>query len=532
MSSERQSLVELGVEAVKEGYGFFIGNTLSTLILAIGSIAIARLLGSENYGVYSLSFIIPSMLVLFTSLGIDQSLIKYVSEYASKKLYSDIRGMFQASLIFKLVMGATTTIIIYLLAESLASNLLNRPYMTSLIKISSLLILFQALYTLCSNFFIGFGKASVAGALATLQALVKVSLIIVLLILGFQTWGAVFGHVFGYVVAAIIGLFISTLMIRGRNSSDDPRPKSQISFIKPLISYGLPLYASTIFTVMAQQYNNLVLARYASNAQVGSYMAAMNLSMIIMLVSTPIATVLYPSFSKIEVMGRDKLARAFELAAKYSILLIAPTAMFVSAFSENLVIVVYGENFTSAIPYLSLYAAFCSIIPLLSVEMSYFNGVGLPKKTLTSTLISFLLILPLSPILAHFLNVIGVIFAIIIAQLASMIYATNFIIKKEMISFNGHQILKIYLASLASAAISLMAMRIVSLHVLSSLIIGGILFLTFYVTFIALLKILDEGDYYNLSEILGRLRFVGRLAKVIISYMRLIDERFRRSRKA
>ena len=127
---------------------------------------------------------------------------------------------------------------------------------------------------------------------------------------------------------------------------------------------------------------------------------------------------------------------------------------------------------------------------------------------------------------------IGVIFAIIIAQLASMIYATNFIIKKEMISFNGHQILKIYLASLASAAISLMVVRIVSLHVLSSLIIGGILFLTFYVTFIALLKILDEGDYYNLSEILGRLRFIGRLAKVIISYMRLIDERFRRSRKA
>ena len=133
--------MELGIEAAKEGYGLFIGNTLSTLILAIGSIAIARLLGSENYGVYSLSLIIPSMLVLFTSLGIDQSLIKYVSEYSSKKFYSNIRGMFQASLLFKLVMGAATTIIIYLLAGSLASNLLNRPYMTSLIKISSLLIL-------------------------------------------------------------------------------------------------------------------------------------------------------------------------------------------------------------------------------------------------------------------------------------------------------------------------------------------------------------------------------------------------------
>lgn len=164
MSSERQGLLELGIEAAKEGYGFFIGNTLSTLILAIGSIAIARLLGSENYGVYSLSFIIPSMLVLFTSLGIDQSLIKYVSEYSSKKLYSSIREMFQASLLFKLIIGAAATITIYLLADAIASDLLNRPYMAPLIRIPSLLILFQALYTLCSNFFIGFDRASLAGA--------------------------------------------------------------------------------------------------------------------------------------------------------------------------------------------------------------------------------------------------------------------------------------------------------------------------------------------------------------------------------
>jgi len=532
MPSDSPSLWRIGAETAREGYGLFLGNTISTIILAIGSIAIARLLGSENYGLYSLSFIIPSMLILFTGLGVDQSLIKYVSEYSSKELYSDVRGMFQASLLFKLVTGAFTTIIVYLLAGSLASNLLNRPYMTPLLQISSLLILFQALYTLCSNLFIGLGRASISGALATLQALVKVSLIIALLLLGFQTWGAVFGHVSGYVAAAITGLSISMLMLRDRNRSQGRRSIPQISHVKSLISYGLPLYASTIFTVMAQQYNNVVLAWFASNAQVGSYVAAINLSTIIMLVSTPIASVLYPSFSRLEVMGRDKLSKAFELAVKYSILLIAPTAMFVSAFSKDLVVTVYGEGFRSAIPYLSLYAAFCSIIPLLSVELSYFNGVGLPRKTLASTIISFLVILPLSPILAYFLNVIGVIIAIIISQLAAMIYATNLIIKMEMIHLNSRQILKIYLASAASAAISSITSSAISSHPLPSLIIGGILFLSSYITLTALLRALDEEDYLNLSRILGGLRLVGRLARAAISYMRLIDERLSRSRKA
>jgi len=60
-------------------------------------------------------------------------------------------------------------------------------------------------------------KGPISEALATLQALVKISLIIALLLLGFQTWGAVLGHVSGYVAAAITGLSISIFMLRDRN---------------------------------------------------------------------------------------------------------------------------------------------------------------------------------------------------------------------------------------------------------------------------------------------------------------------------
>lgn len=70
---------------------------------------------------------------------------------------------------------------------------------------------------------------------------------------------------------------------------------SRISLIKPLIIYGLPLYGSTILTVAVLQYNNIILANFASNVEIGSYAAARNLSTITLLVAMPIATVLYPS---------------------------------------------------------------------------------------------------------------------------------------------------------------------------------------------------------------------------------------------
>jgi len=54
MPSDSPSLWRIGAETAREGYGLFLGNTISTIILAIGSIA--RLLGSEGYGLLFAGF--------------------------------------------------------------------------------------------------------------------------------------------------------------------------------------------------------------------------------------------------------------------------------------------------------------------------------------------------------------------------------------------------------------------------------------------------------------------------------------------
>lgn len=154
-----------------------------------------------------------------------------------------------------------------------------------LLKAASLLILFQTINTLCSNLFVGLGKASLAGALATLQAIAKVSIMI--LLLGFGIWSAVFGHVFGYIIAAVIGSIITMIITRSKSRGivNDVHLLRR-KLLKNLIVYGLPLYGSTILAVIVSQYNNIVLANFSSNAEIGSYTAAINISTIILLAST------------------------------------------------------------------------------------------------------------------------------------------------------------------------------------------------------------------------------------------------------
>ncbi len=60
MSDELAGIAE---DSVKGGLLLFAGNTLSTLILAVGSIVVARFLGPENYGLNSLSLVGPTLLL-------------------------------------------------------------------------------------------------------------------------------------------------------------------------------------------------------------------------------------------------------------------------------------------------------------------------------------------------------------------------------------------------------------------------------------------------------------------------------------
>ncbi len=60
-------------------------ETSSTIILAIASIMIARLLGPSDYGLYSIALIIPSLMLMFTDFGVDSALTKFSAQYKAEE---------------------------------------------------------------------------------------------------------------------------------------------------------------------------------------------------------------------------------------------------------------------------------------------------------------------------------------------------------------------------------------------------------------------------------------------------------------
>ena len=72
---------EVAEAGVRGGLFLFTGSTVATVVLAFGSIVIARLLGPDGYGLYSVSLIVPGFLLLFGDFGVNSALVKYLAQF-------------------------------------------------------------------------------------------------------------------------------------------------------------------------------------------------------------------------------------------------------------------------------------------------------------------------------------------------------------------------------------------------------------------------------------------------------------------
>jgi O-antigen/teichoic acid export membrane protein len=173
---------------------------------------------------------------------------------------------------------------------------------------------------------------------------------------------------------------------------------------------------------LADQYRLILLAYNVSDAEIGNFQAAGNFASLLVVISTPISTALFPAFSKLDPAGED-VRKAFQYSVKYTGMLIVPAALFTILMSRSLVEIVYGDRYLLAPVFLSLYTAvyLCSAFGSIVLD-DFFNGVGATSINLKATLIYVVSFLPLSIILTPLLRVEGLILSILTSSILKVVY--------------------------------------------------------------------------------------------------------------
>ena len=198
-------LVRIAEDSVRGSFFLISGTAVSTVIMAIASILIARFLGPELYGQYTLALVIPSLLFLFTDLGINQGIIKFTATLRARGESNRLARIVKYGMLLKVSVGIAIFLINYTLADWFAVTFLQRPDLVFYIRIASTSVVFQVIFTTATSAFVGFDKAEYNAITSNIQAIAKTVISIALVIVGFSVAGALLGYVAGYMIAAVAG---------------------------------------------------------------------------------------------------------------------------------------------------------------------------------------------------------------------------------------------------------------------------------------------------------------------------------------
>jgi len=493
--------------SAKSGFNLFLGVTLSTLISAIGTILVVRLLGPSQYGLYTIALISPAFIGLFRDWGTNSAMIKYLAQYSSENKKAEIKTILASGALFESALGTVLTLTCYLFAGFLATNIFHRPEMKNLIEIASITILAGSFLTVSQSAFIGFERMEFNSLTMIIQSSLRTLIAPTLVLLGYEAFGAIVGYTVAFLAVGILGIAILyQIFYKKAHGTDDNKPKLSKN-IKKMLRYGLPLSISAILGGFLAQFYNFMMAIYCSDLMIGNYQAAVNFAVLITFFTTPITTTLFPAFSKLNPKSETETLRTvFQSSVKYAALLTIPVTAAIMTLSKPLVSTIFGQKYMLAPLFLTLYAInyLYPAAGSLSLE-NFLNGQEKTEVTMKLTLLNLTLGLPLSLVLIPTFGILGLITTTLASSIPSLATGLWWIKKNYSITVDWPSSTKICLSSGIAATTTYIITSQLNFQNWIQLIAGGTIFLAAYLAAAPLTGAITQVDINNLKEMLGDL---------------------------
>jgi len=505
-----QKALKMGKVSATGSFQLFIGKSTSTIIMAIGTIILARLMLPAEYGLYTIA-LVPSLTIsLFHDWGISVAMAKYIAQYKAINKNEDIRDIIAIGLIFKVATGLALSLLSLFLASFIATTIFNRPETAPLISIASIAILSQSLLTASQSNFTGFERMKLTSFTMICQSIIKSTVAPLLVLVGYGAIGAVLGYTFSLLVAAILGLTMLYFLLFKNLKKSSPRRTDKIKTLKTMLRYGVPLSISTILGAFLIQFYAFLMVFYCSNVMIGNYQIAINFASLLTFFTFPIATVLFPAFSKLDPQNEPRLLKTvFTSSVKYTAMLLVPATAAVMVLSKPMISTLFGEQYVYAPFFLTIYVIGNLFSGLGSLSMgTLLTGLGETKTLMKLSLLTLLIGLPLAFLLIPNLGIIGVILGTLFAGVPSMFLGLHWIWKHYKVTADWGSCAKIFVASTIAAATTYLFLNFLNTVEWLKLITGGIVFLTTYIIVAPSIGAIFQDDITNLRAMLSGLGFI------------------------
>jgi len=358
----------VGVAAVRGVFWTGLGQILRQIVQVAGSIALARLLVPDDFGLLGMAMFFVGIGQLFADFGIGSAIIH---------TRSDDRVVWSSCFWLNLGIGAVLALLV-LIASPLIAAFFKRVDLVPLVAVLSLNLLLAAFQVIPSALlardmrFADIARAQVLGSLS--GALLAVTL---------AWWGAgVWALVAQPIVGSTVGLLIMLRATHWRPHLEYSWPK-----VAPLARFSSALLATNLVGYANRNVDSLLVGRFLGPGPLGLYSMAIQLMVYpLQQVSSVIVRVLFPTLVQI----RDDLPRlrAAYLRAVGGIALITfPMMGGLFAVADDFVAIVFGPDWADMAPVLKVVAWLGMMQSIGTTVGTVYLSTGKPEVALRVSLI-------------------------------------------------------------------------------------------------------------------------------------------------
>ncbi|WP_153503489.1 oligosaccharide flippase family protein [Cumulibacter manganitolerans] len=358
-------------------FGWSFGNTVAARLgtLTIG-IALARVLGPEEFGIFAIATVTLLAILSFNELGVSLAIIRWRDDPATIAPTVNTVAALSSGLLTAAVMLAAPGI----------ASLLGDPRATTVIRVLAVSILLDGLVATSAAVMQREFMQKQRTIADQVNTWLGAGLSLLLALLGWGAMSLAIGRLAGSLVHGALLVHWSPIGYRFGWDRDIARR---------LFRFGMPLAASSIVVFASGYVDQMIVGAVAGAQALGFYVLAFNLaSWPVSIFSLPLRAVAPAAFSALK-DEPERMTRNFTRVLTLLSCVALPACLAVSGAAGPVVHFVYGAAWAPAAHVLVWMAAFAALKIWFELAYDYVVVQGKPGFLLVVQISSFAVALPL-----------------------------------------------------------------------------------------------------------------------------------------
>ena len=325
---------------LSEAFLSFSGMSLGSVFRYMFSIIMARFLGAQMLGLYSLGNAITRIAEILALLGLDNGVLRFVSRDTEDKVNVD-RSIY-TSLKIGLISSILIAVLLFLSAEKIVNEILNEDsFLITVIKVFAISLPFTVL-TLISSF------ATQAFKILKYKIFVNQIVNPLTLLIAFVTSYFLLGIELSILLPTVVSSIIGLMFILKFLTNFSSISLSKIigtTVDKDILKFSVPLMFVSAIGIIMHWIDIIMLVILSNATEVGMYHPIERTAGLVRMILFAFAGIFAPIFSEHYFKkNKNGMKDSYQSSSKYILAFSLPIFIFLFIFSEPMLLV-FGTEF-------------------------------------------------------------------------------------------------------------------------------------------------------------------------------------------